>query len=249
MKIPPGPSDVACLLVLHDVTELAETAAVKAQFVANASHELRTPLATIRTAVDSLAATEAGDIATLGKIAAILDRHVRRLEEMTNDLLDLHMVESAKVPLRLQSVGLDDLVRWVLAQFSDGAREKSILLGARAAAPQAQLRADRKLLELILRNLVDNAIKFTPIGGHVDCEFEATDGSVRLRVSDTGCGIAREDQPRVFERFYQTDAARTGAGKHRGTGLGLAIVKHAAERLAQKWSCPANWGGEPLSLF
>jgi two-component system phosphate regulon sensor histidine kinase PhoR len=233
-KVAPGPSSISCLLVIRDVTELAMAGAMKAQFVANASHELRTPLATIRAAVDSLASAQPGDKDELTKLTGVLDRHVTRLEEMTKDLLDLHMVESAKFPLRLEDIALGDLADWTRAQFAAQAQEKGLALSVAASLPEHHIRSDRKLLELILRNLIDNAIKFTAPGGRVDCGFDMTDKGVFLRVSDTGCGIKPEDQPRVFERFYQSDAARSGASKTRGTGLGLAIVKHAAERLGAK---------------
>jgi signal transduction histidine kinase/HAMP domain-containing protein len=230
-KVPPGPSNIRCLLVLRDVTDLAAATAMKAQFVANASHELRTPLATIRAAVDSLACADPGDKEELAKLASVMDRHVKRLEEMTNDLLDLHVAESGRFPLRLQDIALEDLAQWVQAQFGTLSQSKGITLTVKAAQPQRRLRSDRKLLELIVRNLVDNAIKFTPSGGQVQCVFDLAGQDTILRVSDTGCGIAPQDQPRVFERFYQSNIARSGDSRLRGTGLGLAIVRHAAERL------------------
>jgi two-component system phosphate regulon sensor histidine kinase PhoR len=207
---------------------------MKAQFVANASHELRTPLATIRAAVDSLACAEPGDRDELAKLASVMDRHVKRLEEMTKDLLDLHVAESGRFPLRLQDIAFEDLAHWVQAQFAALAQGKGIMLTVNASQPQHKVRSDRKLVELIVRNLVDNAIKFTPAGGRVQCEFDLAGQGAVLCVSDTGCGIAPQDQPRVFERFYQSDSARSGDSRLRGTGLGLAIVKHAAERLGAK---------------
>jgi two-component system phosphate regulon sensor histidine kinase PhoR len=241
-KVAPGPSSISCLLVMRDVTELAMAGAMKAQFVANASHELRTPLATIRAAVDSLVSAQPGDKDELTKLAGVLDRHVTRLEEMTKDLLDLHMVESAKFPLRLQDIALGDLAEWARAQFAPQALGKGLALVASASRPDHQVRSDRKLLELILRNLVDNAVKFTPSGGRVECTFDVSDQGVTLRIADTGCGIKPADQPRVFERFYQGDAARAGDSKTRGTGLGLAIVKHAAERLGAKVELQSQLG-------
>jgi two-component system phosphate regulon sensor histidine kinase PhoR len=241
-RVAPGASSISCLLVLRDMTELAQAGAMKAQFVANASHELRTPLATIRAAVDSLAGVEPGDTAEAAKLAGILDRHVTRLEEMTKDLLDLHVAESARFPLRLQDIALGDLARWAQAQVAAQVQEKGLAFVATVSHPEHQLRSDRKLLELILRNLLDNAIKFTPSGGRVECVFDVTGGGVTLRVSDTGGGIKPEDCPRVFERFYQGDAARSGDSKTRGTGLGLAIVKHAAERLGARVDLQSQLG-------
>ena len=233
-KVPTGASEaISGLLVIRDVTDLARATAMKAEFVANASHELRTPLATVRAAVDSLAAAGAEDPQVFAKCLEILDRHVQRLQDMTNDLLDLHAVETGKVRLRLDDVNLSSLAEWSRGQFAHQAAEKGLQLEI-AADPSAHFRSDRKLVELILRNLIDNAIKFTPRGGRVDCALQRQEKEVLFRVSDTGCGIRPEDQPRVFERFFQGDASRSGDAKARGTGLGLAIVRHCAERLGGK---------------
>ncbi len=230
-KVPPGASSICHLLVVRDVTDLVNVATMKAQFVTNASHELRTPLATIRAAVDSLATADLSDRAELAKLTGILDRHVTRLEEMTKDLLDLHRVELAKVLLHPVAVSAAALGQWVEAEFAAAAGEKGLHLAVEAPSPETTVRTDRRLLELILRNLLDNAIKFTTAGGRVDCRVEPTDGGLRITISDTGCGIPTKELPHVFERFYQGDAARSGDSTTRGTGLGLAIVKHAAERL------------------
>ena len=222
---------LSALLVVHDVTDLLRTAAMKAEFVANASHELRTPLATIRAAVDSLGTLEPRESDELARLAEILDRHTTRLEEMTNDLLSLHLVESTRHRLRLEQIDLASLVRWVRDHFEQRAAGKDVALTAEAEDPLAELRSDATLVQLILQNLLDNAVKFTPPGGKVACRFEAVDDHVHIHVADTGCGIAPDIQDRVFERFFQADASRSGEPKVRGTGLGLAIVKHAAERL------------------
>jgi PAS domain S-box-containing protein len=242
VRVPPGASSIHHLLVIRDVTELSGAAAMKAQFVANASHELRTPLATIRAAVDSLAAADPNDRPELAKLTGMLDRHVARLEDMTKDLLDLHMVESAKVPLNLTEVACGALAAWVKEQFTAPAAEKGLRLDVAAPSPQVRFSSDRKLLELIFRNLIDNAIKFTPAGGRVDCRFEPDEGGLCVTIGDTGCGISAKDLSHVFERFYQGDAARSGQAKTRGTGLGLAIVKHASERLGAKVELTSQLG-------
>jgi two-component system phosphate regulon sensor histidine kinase PhoR len=110
------------------------------------------------------------------------------------------------------------------------------------ATPGDPLVSDRSLVELILRNLLDNAIKFTPRGGRVTMRMTRQGDRVRFEVSDTGVGIRPADQPRVFERFFQTDAARTGDGAARGIGLGLAIVKHTCERLGATVSLESDFG-------
>jgi len=232
-RVAASPPGIALLLVLHDVTEIVQAAAVKAEFVANASHELRTPLATIRAAIESLAAIDPGDREALAKFIAILDRHARRLENLTRDLLDLHIVESRAGGARLKTEDIDvsALAEWAQGYFADAAARKSVTLSLSAEPSEGTFRCDRAMLQLILQNLIDNAIKFTPGGGRVDCLFALRDETVLLRVSDTGCGIEPALQPRVFERFFQVDPARTGGEGKRGTGLGLSIVKHAADRL------------------
>jgi two-component system phosphate regulon sensor histidine kinase PhoR len=227
----PGSEPIAGMIVLRDITDLSRAAAMKAEFVANASHELRTPVATIRAAVDSLASADPSDAESVRELAAILDRHTRRLEQMTMDLLDLHVVESGKKDLVVGDIPLGSLVEWADGHFAAKASQKGVALDVSAPNPGFVLKSDRKLIELVLQNLLDNAIKFTPAGGRVDCRLEPQGGQVRLGVSDTGCGIRPEDQPRVFDRFFQADASRSGDTRVRGTGLGLAIVKHAAERL------------------
>jgi signal transduction histidine kinase/HAMP domain-containing protein len=246
---PLSSAGIAQLLILRDVTELVRTSAVKAEFVANASHELRTPLATLRAAVDNLQGLGPMDEAMSRRMHDILNRHVCRLENMTKDLLDLHLAETGKVKLRPEAIDVQRFGNWAIGAFSPRAQEKGVALNieARALAPSAgetpageapaapgpvtAFRSDSKLLEMILQNLLDNAIKFTPAGGRVSGSLEILDGPLVMRISDTGCGIGKEDQVRVFERFFQADAARSGDSTVRGTGLGLAIVKHACERL------------------
>lgn len=224
-------SRIGTLLVVHDITELTRTAAIKAEFVANASHELRTPLATIRAAVDSLRLLEPDDHKGLEKFVGILDRHAHRLEDLVNDLLDLHRVEQSKRALSVERIALDELAMWTKNHFIPVAEEKNIALICESQSAGAAISTDRSLIQMILQNLVDNALKFTPPGGTVTVRFDGREERWRIRVTDTGCGIEPEMQPRVFERFFQVDSSRSGQPDKRGTGLGLSIVKHAAERL------------------
>jgi len=223
--------DLAVLVVVRDITDLLRIAQVKAEFVANASHELRTPLATIRAAVDSLADLAPADSQELLRLRDILNRHTARLEDLTRDLLNLHALETGGPAPRREAITLGALAAWVREEFAEPARRRGIDLAAESNQPNAEFASDVRLLHLVLQNLLDNALKFTPSGGRVTCRFDADDGRVVLSVADTGCGIPQELQDRVFERFFQADAARSGEPKARGTGLGLAIVKHACERL------------------
>lgn len=227
----PTEEGIHFLLVVRDVTTLAQVARIRSEFAANASHELRTPLATIRAAVDSLGTLGPGDEAEFEKIRNILNRHTTRLEEMTRDLLNLHMIESARQQLRRETITMQSLVKWAKEQFSQRATDKKITLDIQAQDAPESVTSDPILLRLILQNLLDNAVKFTPQDGAVTCRLSVAGGELLLHVRDTGIGIAPEFQDRVFERFFQVEAARSGVATTRGTGLGLAIVKHAAERL------------------
>ncbi|MBN1852662.1 MAG: HAMP domain-containing protein [Pirellulales bacterium] len=229
-QIPAG--GIRTLIVAHDLTDVFRTAEIKTEFVANASHELRTPLATIRAAVDSLPAVGPVGDEAFDRVCDILNRHTARLEDIIKDLLDLHLIESTKQRLRLEPIRIASLAKWAKDHFAESARDKRVHFIVDGCESFQQINSDRTLLQLILQNLIDNAIKFTNPGGRVECSFQLSSGQLRICVSDTGCGIPTEFQDRVFERFFQAEPSRAGDSKIRGTGLGLAIVKHAAERLA-----------------
>ncbi|MFP4105575.1 MAG: ATP-binding protein [Phycisphaerae bacterium] len=225
-----GKTGIHSLLVVRDITDIARMATIKAEFVANTSHELRTPLATLRAATESLQAIDPADREAYEKCVSILSRHLDRLENLTNDLLDLHLIEQAKSTLAIEQIGLPGLAQWARSHSEARAEEKGISFSVVVKGEQQEFHSDRRLLELILQNLLDNAAKFTPEGGDIQCVLQHLGSTVRITVRDTGCGIPVEMQNRVFERFFQVDQSRTG-GRKRGTGLGLAIVKYAAERL------------------
>ena len=236
----PAEKGLARLLVVRDITDLVRAAAMKTEFVANASHELRTPLASLRAAADTLTDVDPANREDLAGVAQVIDRQIRRLEDLTHDLLILHSVENAKRAVSPETITAASLAEWLRAEFAERASKKGLML--ELTAPEDVFTSDRLFVELILQNLMDNAIKFTPSGGRVACAIQRQDLSLCLRVSDTGCGIPREDQARVFERFYQTDASRARGDEARGTGLGLAIVKHACERLGGSISLESELG-------
>lgn len=218
------------LVVLRDVTALSDVVQMKSDFVANASHELRTPIAAIRIAFETLGEVYEEDAEQARRCMGIIGGHLRRLEDMLSDLLDLSRVEAADLHPHLVPVDLAEMLTPISATLGPVARQKGVTLsvdGGNGSGPPFE--SDRRLLNLILKNLVENAIKFTPSGGRVEVRAALLDGgdSLELCVADTGIGIPKEHQERVFERFYQVEAARSGSAG-RGTGLGLAIVKHAA---------------------
>jgi len=227
-RVPPiGDDGIRALLVLRDITDIDRMATMKAEFVANASHELRTPLATLRVAVDSLAEAPPTNAEALARFATILDRNVRRLEAMTADLLNLHMVEQTGSNIRPERIALAELAQWAQGQFVEQAEAKGVAFDFNPDPPTGHFSSNRRLAQLILQNLIDNAIKFTTAPGRVFCRITAATDRTVVVVSDDGPGIDPKLQDRIFERFFQVDSSRV----ERGTGLGLAIVKYAAERL------------------
>ncbi|MDR2761648.1 MAG: PAS domain-containing protein [Planctomycetaceae bacterium] len=223
---------IAVLLLFNDITTITETNRMKADFVANTSHELRTPLATIRATLDNAADGICDDILEFRGIIGILDRHVKRLEILTDDLLSLHDVECGDIAGRIEETTAKEQKDKLETLFANKVSEKGIRLFVESEFIDKIFLTDVKRLELALQNLVDNAIKFTALGGVVRLTFafdrEEHDW-LTIQCEDNGCGISEDEQPRVFERFYR---AKTRNGiRVAGTGLGLAIVKHAVERL------------------
>lgn len=221
--IPVG-EDGSVLLVLRDVTDAKRVDAVRRDFVANASHELKTPAASIRAAAETIRAAISDDPSVVPRFAEQLEREAVRLSRIVSDLLDLSRLETGSELTEL--VLLDDLVREELAASADDAGRAQVSLEQDVADVPA-VRGSERDLSLLVRNLVDNAIRYTKPGGNVRIDLSADGGEVVLRVTDTGVGIPTRDLPRVFERFYRVDRARSR--ETGGTGLGLSIVKHVAE--------------------
>ncbi|HYO45722.1 MAG TPA: ATP-binding protein [Gemmatimonadota bacterium] len=211
--------------VFHDVTASKRVDEIRRDFVANVSHELQTPLSTLAGYGEALAGA-AGDRARVEEIADVIRRQSARMSALVRDLLELSRLESEGFVPELEPVEVDALAREVVDAWVERASEKGQSLGTRVE-PGLQVRADRRLLHQALTNLVENAIKYIPPGREVRVEARAVPEGVELAVADTGDGIPREDQPRLFERFYRVEKGRARA--RGGTGLGLAIVKHVAE--------------------
>ncbi len=229
------------IVVLRDISTLDQALRMKADFVANASHELRTPVAAIKVAYETL--IELLDEASKPTPAAqrclsILGGHLQRVEEMLQDLLDLSKVEDADQTPSLEMTSLAELSRDLRQTVGPLAARRDVMLELPDGSADAFV-TDRKLLLLALKNLLENGVKHTPANGKVTLRIQRLTGGdgdeIRLIVEDTGVGIPDDHIDRIFERFYQVDAARTGTNARsvdRGTGLGLSIVKHAINALA-----------------
>jgi two-component system phosphate regulon sensor histidine kinase PhoR len=217
---------VGVVLVLYDVTNLRKLELVRTEFVANVSHELRTPLTAIQGYLETLLGGALEEPQHARRFLDIAFRHTERLGRLLNDLTDLSNIELNKVKLALEPVAIDAVIDSVLAIIQPRADAGRVTLTAEVARDLPPAHADRDRLAQILINLVDNAVKYTPAGGQVTVRAAAAvgGGAVVVDVADTGIGIPPADLPRITERFYRVDKARSR--ELGGTGLGLAIVKH-----------------------
>jgi two-component system phosphate regulon sensor histidine kinase PhoR len=213
--------------VLADVTELRKLEAVRRDFVANASHELRSPLTTVRAAAETLRTLD-NDPKAAARFIELIQRNSERLSNLIDDLLELSRIESRDLRLQLEPLDLATVVERALAQHAHRAHLKRITLRHDATGTPA-VRADRRALDHVLGNLIDNALKYCPEGAAVRVAAASEDGKIRVSVSDTGPGIPLDHVQRVFERFYRVDAGRSR--ELGGTGLGLSIVKHLVEAM------------------
>jgi two-component system phosphate regulon sensor histidine kinase PhoR len=216
---------------------------VRADFVANVSHELRTPLTAIKGYAETLLNGALNDPVTARRFLAIIDRHSERLSRLIEDLLTLSNLELGKAELRRDEILLAELVGEVFEMTKDKAESGRVTLLSQLPAHLPSLVADGDRFHQVLINLIDNAIKYTPPGGTVTVKAEITQKPqlgnesremlrqdepwVEIAVSDTGCGIPESEIPRLTQRFYRVDRARSR--ELGGTGLGLAIVKHIVQ--------------------
>jgi two-component system phosphate regulon sensor histidine kinase PhoR len=216
--------DPGLVLVMDDVTELRRLEQVRTEFIANVSHELRTPLTAIQGYLETLLGGALDEPEHARRFVEIAFRHTERLGRLLNDLTDLSNIELGKVSLRLAPTPLRPVVDSVLELVAAKARDGEVTVTADVSDAMF-VQADHDRLVQILINLVDNAVKYTPAGGAVTVRARPTaEGRIEVSVSDTGIGIPRADLPRITERFYRVDKARSR--ELGGTGLGLAIVKH-----------------------
>lgn len=219
----PFSADDRVLLLVVDITERERTDSIRRDFVANASHELKTPVSTIIASSEALQiALERGDVSA----AAFADRiesSARQLDRLVGDLLDLSRLE--KESPELSPSRLDHLVRDEVERIRPEAVARGIEIVSHTDEVTATI--NQRDVSIAVRNMLDNAIRYTPEHGSIVVEVNSEDGSALISVSDTGEGVPTRDIERVFERFYRVDSARSRATG--GTGLGLSIVKHVAE--------------------
>jgi signal transduction histidine kinase len=213
------------VVVIKDITEELRTQRIRREFVAHASHELKSPVAGLQTLAEAVRQAVHDDPEMAARFSERMAQEAERLGRLISDLLDLSRLEDP-VDISTERVDLSAISVQELDEVRSDAEDKAIKLIS-GVARDVWVKGDRQQLSLMLRNLLDNAVRYTPPGGTVRLDIEREDHQVVMSVSDTGMGIPLEAQERIFERFYRVDKARS---RHKGgTGLGLAIVKHAVE--------------------
>ena len=214
------------VLVLHDITGLKRLENVRRDFVANVSHELKTPLTVIRGYAETLLGEDAPPDVRRSFLEKVLS-NAQRMQQLVDDLLDLSRIESGAWAPRLQFLQLEPLVQEIWASLKPRADAQRLAFRAEIAPDAGAVHADAAGARQILLNVLDNAVRYTPPGGQVTVRSSRSPEGVTVEIGDTGVGIGSEHLPRIFERFYRVDAARSR--ELGGTGLGLAIVKHLVE--------------------
>jgi two-component system phosphate regulon sensor histidine kinase PhoR len=218
------------IAILHDITDLERLERVRKDFVANVSHELRTPLTAICGYAETLLEGALEDPENNRKFLEIIRAHAIRLNNIASDLLALSELESGKPAGELERVSIRAALEAAVRTVESEANLRGVRLRC-DRLEDAQVTGNKVRLEQAFINLLDNAVKFNRPGGEVQVTTEHTeDGRIRITVTDTGIGIPSEHLPRIFERFYRVDTARSR--EMGGTGLGLSIVKHVIERMS-----------------
>ena len=227
-QVAPTRSGDGAMLLLQDVTSMRRLETIRRDFVANVSHELRTPVSIIRANAETLLSGALEDPRFAGKMVDAIHRNAERLTRILADLLDLSRLEAGQYRVELKTLAMAPAIEQAAASVETASSAKQIAVSTDVPAGLAA-QADAKALDQILVNLIDNAVKYTPAGGHVWVVATSRGERVRIEVRDDGPGVAPKDRERIFERFYRVDPGRSR--DMGGTGLGLSIVKHLVESL------------------
>jgi two-component system, OmpR family, phosphate regulon sensor histidine kinase PhoR len=221
-----GADGGGAVLVLHDITALRRADTVRRDFVANVSHELRTPLTAVRGYVEALL-EEPGNAEQRKKFLEVIDRHTGRMERLVRDLLRLARLDAQHETVERHLCDVEPLFRTVVADLATPIERRNVRIDLAVQPDASVAQFDPTKLHDAVRNLIENAVNYSPEGGRVTLGAHAVGHHVALTVSDDGPGLPDSDLDRVFERFYRVDKSRTGDPG--GTGLGLSIVRHLVE--------------------
>lgn len=224
---PPEGEAKGLVIVAHDITQSFQYQELRKEFVANVSHELRTPLSVIKGFVETLQDGAWLDQKKAPEFLATIMRHTEQLTNLVSDILELSKLESTGIPSRRSAVDIDLVVHRAFELITPAAERKKNSLTLDVADDLPTIKGNADYIERAVSNLIDNAVKYTPEGGKVDVRVWAKAAQVVIEVRDNGLGIPKEDQPRIFERFYRVDRSRSR--EMGGTGLGLSIVKHVMQ--------------------
>lgn len=235
------------VFVFHDITELKRLEEVRKDFVANVSHELRTPISNIKGYAETLLDGKVDDKDTIKEFLGIIYQDSNRLANLIDDLLDLSKIESGKMKMKFEPLEILPIVNRCVKVLEKSAKDKSLSIKLDVPDHLPNVVGDHKRLLQVFLNLLDNAIKYTPEGGSITVIAAGKENVIQVDISDTGIGISEIDLPRIFERFYRVDKARSR--ELGGTGLGLSIVKHIIQaHNGQVWAQSTPGRGSTFSF-
>jgi two-component system, OmpR family, phosphate regulon sensor histidine kinase PhoR len=222
-----GGTTRGAVMVLHDITEIRRLERARRDFIANISHEFKTPLTAIQGFAETLLGGALDDHQNRARFLEIIREHALRLGRLTDDLLKLAQIEAGQIQREMRPVAVAEIIDPCVEVARIKAQQKKLCLEAEYSRDLPMLSGDVRAFQEILQNLLDNAVRYTSAGGKIQVKAMTEGTEVVLSVADTGIGIPKAEQDRIFERFYRADAARSRESG--GTGLGLSIVKHLVE--------------------
>jgi len=241
-------STAGAVMVLHDITEIRRLERARRDFVANVSHEFRTPLTAIQGFSETLLEGALEDTGNRRRFIEIIHDHALRLGRLTDDLLRLAQIEAGQLQLEFQPVSVDGILEPCLETTRVKATQKGLRVEYQSAPGLPAVTGDLRSLQGVLQELLDNAIRYSSTDGLISIKAALEKSELVISVSDTGIGIPKADQDRIFERFYRTDPARSRESG--GTGLGLAIAKHLIEAHGGRIKVESEVGrGSTFSVF